>query len=112
MLPATRMYSCSLWSFESALASEEATSSQNPKALITARVAPGTSAQRSKIATRGTFQAKTKVSQIRQNPAKPGQKRSKEKAWISLDSLGRIEPFQGLAPTPQGVFSLSAAGPF
>src|ERR1700734_2891407 len=34
------------------------------------------------------IQAKTKLTQIRQKPAKPGQKRSKEKAWISLDSLG------------------------
>jgi hypothetical protein len=41
--------------------------------------------------------------QILQNPAKPGQaqpKKSKKKAWISLDSLGGNEPFQGVALTP------------
>jgi len=34
------------------------------------------------------IQAKTKYSQIQQNPAKPQQNKSKEKAWISLDCLG------------------------
>jgi hypothetical protein len=58
------------------------------------------------------FQAKSKMRQIGQNPAKPGQRKSKEKSWIPLDSLGRNAPFQGLAPTPQGVFSFSAGGPF
>jgi hypothetical protein len=48
------------------------------------------------------FQADSKLNQIQQNPATPGQRESKEKAWISLDSLVRIEPFQGVALTPQG----------
>jgi hypothetical protein len=46
------------------------------------------------------FQANSKFSQIQQNLAKPGQNQSKKKAWISLDSLVRIEPFQGVTPTP------------
>jgi hypothetical protein len=52
-------------------------------------------------------QVKSKLSQIQQNPAKPGQRKSKEKAWISLDSLGGNEPFQGVAPTPRLFFSFS-----
>ena len=52
-------------------------------------------------------QAKSKLSQIQQNPAKPGPRKSKEKAWISLDFLGGNEPFQGVAPTPQALFSFS-----
>jgi hypothetical protein len=44
--------------------------------------------------------AKTKLSQIQQNPAKPAQRKSKKKAWISLDFLVRIKPFQGVAATP------------
>jgi hypothetical protein len=46
--------------------------------------------------------AKTKSSQIQQNPAKPAQRKSKKKAWISLDFLVRIEPFQSVAATPCG----------
>ena len=53
-------------------------------------------------------QARSKSSQIEQNPAKPGPKPSKEKAWISLDSLGGNEPFQGVAPTPWAFFSFGA----
>jgi hypothetical protein len=48
------------------------------------------------------------LSQIQQNPAKPSQRKSKEKAWISLDFLGGNEPFQGLALTPQALFSFFA----
>jgi hypothetical protein len=40
------------------------------------------------------IQAGSKFSQIQQNPAKAEQSLSKEKAWILLDSLGGIEPFQ------------------
>src|SRR5271154_3374354 len=43
-----------------------------------------------------------KLSQIQPSPAKPNQGKS-------LDFLVRIEPYQGLARTPQGVFSF--AGP-
>jgi hypothetical protein len=46
------------------------------------------------------FQANPKFSQIQPNPPKPQQRKSKEKAWISLDSLVGIEPFQWFAPTP------------
>src|SRR5271169_5429227 len=41
-----------------------------------------------------------KLSQIQPSPAKPNQGKS-------LDSLVRNEPYQGLARTPQGVFSLA-----
>jgi len=44
-----------------------------------------------------------KPGQIRQSPR---QRKSKKKACISLDWLRRIEPFQGLAPTPPGKFFL------
>jgi hypothetical protein len=65
------------------------------------------------------FQAGPKSSQIEQNPAKRNQRKSKEKAWISLDSLRRIEPFQGPAATPLRVnffcpfalFIIASAGP-
>jgi predicted component of type VI protein secretion system len=46
------------------------------------------------------LQANSKSSQIQQNPAKPGQRKSKKKAWICLDFLVRIEPFQSVALTP------------
>jgi hypothetical protein len=61
-----------------------------------------------------------KSSQIEPNPAKPGQRESKALTvlWrrrhsgvcaiipgVNFDFLVRIEPFQGLARTPQGVFS-------
>ena len=55
-------------------------------------------------------QARSKSSQIEQNPAKPGPKQSKEKAWISLDSLGGNEPFQRLAPTPRAFFLFGPEG--
>jgi hypothetical protein len=58
------------------------------------------------------FQIGPKSSKIRQNPAKPAWRESKEKALIGLDSHGRIEPFQGLALTPQAFFSLSSLSPF
>src|SRR5271155_4522271 len=41
-----------------------------------------------------------KLSQIQPSPAKPNQGKS-------LDSLVRNEPYQGLARTPQGVFSFA-----
>jgi hypothetical protein len=47
---------------------------------------------------------------MEQNPAKPGPKQSKEKAWISLDSLGGNEPFQRLAPTPRAFFLFGPEG--
>jgi hypothetical protein len=53
------------------------------------------------------FQAMAKFSQIQQNPAKRGQRQSKKKACISLDSLVRNEPFQWVALTP-GPFFLSS----
>jgi hypothetical protein len=58
------------------------------------------------------FQANSKFSQIQQNLAKPEQNPSKKKAWISLDSLVRIEPFQWVAPTPRAkkFFSRSFPG--
>jgi hypothetical protein len=56
----------------------------------------------------GFFQARPKFSQIQPSPAKSGQRQSKEKAWISLDSLVRIEPFQGVALTPQAKNSFPA----
>jgi hypothetical protein len=37
---------------------------------------------------------------MQQNPAKPGQNLSKEKALISLDSLVHFKPFQRVALTP------------
>jgi len=52
------------------------------------------------------IQTKPKYSQIQQNPAKPEQRKSKEKAWISLDCLVRIEHFQRVALTPWAIFSL------
>jgi hypothetical protein len=51
------------------------------------------------------FQADSKFSQIQQNRAKPEQNRSKKKAWICLDSLFGIEPFQRVAATPGAFFS-------
>jgi hypothetical protein len=51
------------------------------------------------------FQANSKSSKIQQSPAEPEQRKSKEKAWILLDFLVRNELFQGVAPTPQGIFS-------
>jgi hypothetical protein len=42
------------------------------------------------------------LSQIQQSPAKSNQGKS-------LDFLVRIEPYQGLALTPEGVFSFSPA---
>lgn len=57
------------------------------------------------------FQANSKFSQIEQNLAKPEQNGTKKEAWISLDSLLRIEPFQGLAPTPWALFSFAPLNP-
>jgi hypothetical protein len=65
----------------------------------------------SETPTVSAIQAESKSSQIQQNPAKPGQKRSKKKAWISLDFLVRIGPFQRVMLTPLGkkIFCLSSA---
>jgi hypothetical protein len=41
-----------------------------------------------------------------QSAAKPGQRKSKKKAWISLDFLGGIEPFQSVMLTPPAKKSL------
>jgi uncharacterized protein YfdQ (DUF2303 family) len=51
------------------------------------------------------FQADSKSSKIQQSPDKAGQRQSKKKAWILLHFLVRIEPFQGVAPTPRAIFS-------
>jgi hypothetical protein len=44
--------------------------------------------------------AKTKSSQIQQNPAKPGQKNQRKKLGFPFDFLVRIGPFQWVAATP------------
>jgi hypothetical protein len=46
--------------------------------------------------------AKSKLFKTYQSWAKPEPSFSKEKAWISLFSLGGIEPFQRVALTPYG----------
>jgi hypothetical protein len=54
------------------------------------------------------IQAESKFCQIEPNPSKSSQARPKPikgKAWILLV---RIEPYQGLARTPQGVFSFAS----
>jgi hypothetical protein len=48
------------------------------------------------------FQARSKFSQIQPSPARASQRESKKKAWISLDSLVRIKPFQWVIATPEG----------
>jgi hypothetical protein len=47
-------------------------------------------------------QIKSEFSQTGQSPATLGQSEAKEKAWISLDFLCGIEPFQRVALTPWG----------
>jgi hypothetical protein len=49
-----------------------------------------------------------KSSQARTNPGKANQRK---KAWISLDSLGGIEPFQWVIVTPEGKKSFLAPFP-
>jgi hypothetical protein len=49
-------------------------------------------------------QGNSKSSRIQQSRAKPGQRKSKKKAWISLDSLVRNEPFQWVTLTPWAFF--------
>jgi hypothetical protein len=56
----------------------------------------------------GLLQAKAKFFKIRPSAAKGHQKKSKKKAWISLDS---IEPFQWVAATPWAKISFSAPFP-
>jgi hypothetical protein len=46
------------------------------------------------------IQISPKLFKIQPSPGKPEQSQSKKKAWISLDSLGGIEPFQRVALTP------------
>jgi hypothetical protein len=46
------------------------------------------------------FQINPKLFKIQPSRAKPCQRKSKQKAWISLDSLGGNEPFQGVIVTP------------
>jgi hypothetical protein len=57
------------------------------------------------------FQARSKFSQIQPSQARASQRESKKKAWISLDSLVRIEPFQWVIATPHGKNSLLAPFP-
>jgi hypothetical protein len=57
------------------------------------------------------IQAERKFSQIQQSPAKPGQVKSKKKAWIALDWLRRIERFQWLALTPRPKIFFQASLP-
>jgi hypothetical protein len=52
----------------------------------------------------GRSQIEPNWSRIWQSPAKEDQRKS-------LHFLRRIEPSQGLAPTPQGIFSFSSSGP-
>jgi hypothetical protein len=54
------------------------------------------------------FQAKPEFSQIQQSPVSAEQNPSKKKAWIPFDSLGRIEPFQWVAPIARARNSFSA----
>jgi hypothetical protein len=61
---------------------------------------------------RSFVQARAKSSQIQQNSANAGQRKSKEKGWISLNPLVRIEPFQRVALTSKGKnLVLLLAGP-
>jgi hypothetical protein len=53
-------------------------------------------------------QAKSKFSQIEQSRPTFQPNFSKNKAWISLDSLVRNEPFQGVIATPPAKKSLFA----
>ncbi len=39
-----------------------------------------------------------------------GQAKQRKKAWISLDSLVRFEPFQRVAPTPKAIFPFCSSG--
>jgi hypothetical protein len=58
------------------------------------------------IAADGREQADPKFFKILPSPARDNRRQSKEKA---LDSLGGIEPFQGLVATPKGKNSFPAA---
>jgi hypothetical protein len=46
-------------------------------------------------------QINPKFFKIQPSPATPSQRKSKKKAWISLDSLGGNEPFQRVIVTPR-----------
>jgi hypothetical protein len=50
------------------------------------------------------IQGKSKFSQIQQNLTKSSKARPRKGPGINFDFLVRIEPYQGLALTPQGVF--------
>jgi hypothetical protein len=56
-------------------------------------------------------QGPKKYSQIKQSRAKLEPNPAKEKAWIPLDRLRGIEPFQGVAPTPQANTIVFDPGP-
>ena len=73
------------------------TSGAGSRALASARNSLASRAARG----RGRFQAKSKSNQAYPNPPKPGQRTSKKKAWIPLDRLVQIKPFQRVATTPQ-----------
>jgi len=55
------------------------------------------------------FQINSKFTQIQPNQPKLRPNFSKEKAWISLDSLRRNERFQPVTPTPWAFFHPPAA---
>jgi hypothetical protein len=57
------------------------------------------------------IQISPKLFKIQPSRATPKQRDSKKKAWISLDSLGGIEPFQAVALTPWGKKSWSRSIP-
>jgi hypothetical protein len=48
------------------------------------------------------FKTNPKFSQIQPSLTKPKQRKSKKKAWISLDFLRRFGLFQWVTATPQG----------
>src|SRR5271155_5220571 len=52
-----------------------------------------------------------KLFKIQPSPATPSQRISKKKAWFSLDSLVRIEPFQRVIVTPRAKNLTSAPSP-
>jgi hypothetical protein len=56
------------------------------------------------------IQAESKFIQIQQSLAKAQPRQSKEKVWISLDSLVRNEPFQWVIVTPWAKKSFSPSG--
>jgi hypothetical protein len=57
------------------------------------------------------FQINPKLFKIQPSPATPAKENQRKKAWISLDSLGGNEPFQGVIVTPRGKKSCLAPFP-